>query len=63
MAAAEPAFLTALVVPEANVKPKRVDRTSIWKALGRMVIVLGNGQRVVVEAGVDAAAHARVLVP
>jgi transposase len=60
-AAAEPAFVPAVVVPEPEATSERGGRTPMSTASGRMVIVLGKGQRVVVDAGVDAAALTRVL--
>jgi len=40
---------------------ERGSRTPASPTSGRMVIVLGRGQRVVVDAGVDAGALSRVL--
>jgi len=55
-AASHPAagFVPAVVIPQEN-------RASPTGATGRMVIVLANGRRVIVDAGVDPAALARVL--
>ena len=47
--------MPAVVVPEA----KKANPGAT--ATGRMVIVLAGGRRIVVDAGVDAAALARVL--
>lgn len=58
---AEPAFVPAVVVSEPEAASERVGRTPTSAASGRMVIVLGRGRRVVVDAGMDAAALARVL--
>ena len=58
---AEPAFVPAMVVSEPEAASERVGRTPTSAASGRMVIVLGRDRRVVVDAGVDAAALARVL--
>ena len=60
-AVAEPAFVPAVVVSEPEAASERVGRTPTSAASGRMVIVLGRGRRVVVDAGVDAAALTRVL--
>ena len=57
---AGPAFVPA-VVSEAETPPEQVKRISVSPAAGRMVIVLGRGRRIVVDAGVDAAALTRVL--
>ena len=48
-------FVPAMVVPETAPTVPAVP------ARGRMVIVIANGRRVIVDAGVDAAALARVL--
>jgi transposase len=48
-------FVPAMVVPETAPTVPAVP------ARGRMVIVMANGRRVIVDAGVDAAALARVL--
>ena len=48
-------FVPAMVVPEA------APTVTTVPARGRMVIVIANGGRVIVDAGVDAAALARVL--
>ena len=48
-------FVPALVVPEITPTVPTVP------ARGRMVIVVANGRRVMVDAGVDAAALARVI--
>ena len=48
-------FVPAVVVPETAPTVPAVP------ARGRMVIVVANGRRVIVDAGVDAAALARVL--
>jgi transposase len=48
-------FVPAMVVPETAATVPAVP------ARGRMVIVIANGRRVIVDAGVDAAALARVL--
>jgi transposase len=48
-------FVPAVVVPEER------KATTLTGAVGRMVIVLTGGRRVIVDAGVDAAALARVL--
>ncbi|WP_407530459.1 IS66-like element accessory protein TnpA [Methylobacterium oryzisoli] len=55
------AFVPAVVVPAAETPPEQASRTAASPMVGRMVIVLGRGRRVVVDAGVDAAALARVL--
>ena len=60
-ASSEPAFVPAVVVSEPEAASERVGRTPTSAASGRMVIVLGRGRRVVVDAGVDAAALSRVL--
>ncbi|MGU3661941.1 IS66-like element accessory protein TnpA [Methylobacterium fujisawaense] len=57
---AGPAFVPA-VVSEAETPPEQARRTSASPVVGRMVIVLGRGRRIVVDAGVDAAALTRVL--
>ena len=49
-----PGFVPAVVVPEER-------RASPTASAGRMVIVLTNGRRIIVDAGVDPAALARVL--
>ena len=49
-----PGFVPAVVIPEER-KP------SLAGTVGRMVIVLPGGRRVIVDAGVDSAALARVL--
>jgi transposase len=54
------AFVPA-VVSEAETPPEQARRTSASPVVGRMVIVLGRGRRIVVDAGVDAAALTRVL--
>ena len=51
----KPGFVPAVVVPEAKKANPGATVT------GRMVIVLAEGCRIVVDAGVDAAALARVL--
>ena len=48
-------FVPAVVVPEER------KATTLTGTVGRMVIVLTGGRRVIVDAGVDAAALARVL--
>jgi len=48
-------FVPAMVVPET------APTVTTVPARGRMVIVIANGGRVIVDAGVDAAALARVL--
>ena len=48
-------FVPAMVVPETRPSVPPVP------ARGRMVIVIANGSRIIVDAGVDAAALARVL--
>ena len=48
-------FVPAMVVPET------VPTVPAVPARSRMVIVIANGRRVIVDAGVDAAALARVL--
>jgi transposase len=48
-------FVPAMVVPETRPSVPAVP------ARGRMVIVIANGSRIIVDAGVDAAALARVL--
>jgi transposase len=48
-------FVPAMVVPETMPTVPAVP------ARGRMVIVIANGRRVIVDSGVDAAALARVL--
>lgn len=60
-AVAEPAFVPAVVVSEPEAASDRGDRAPTSPASGRMLIVLGRGRRVVVDAEVDAAALARVL--
>jgi transposase len=50
-----PGFVPAVVVPES----KKADLGAT--ATGRMVIVLAGSRRIIVDAGVDAAALARVL--
>ena len=50
----EPGFVPAVVVPEQ-------EKTSLTATVGRMVIVLADRRRIIVDAGVDAAALARVL--
>jgi transposase len=54
---ANPAFVPARVVPDTW--PSRL--SAAGGASGRMEIVLHGGRRVVVDAGVDAAALARVV--
>src|SRR4051794_4157606 len=49
-----PGFVPAVVVPEER-------RASPTASAGRMVIVLTNGRRIIVDAGVDPATLARVL--
>ncbi|HUK08479.1 MAG TPA: transposase [Stellaceae bacterium] len=51
-----PSFVPAMVVTD---KPSA--EASTGAAKGRMVIILGNGRRVIVDAGVDPVALARVL--
>jgi len=51
-----PGFVPAVVVPEA-----KKANLGAATATGRMVIVLAGGRRIVVDAGFDAAALARVL--
>lgn len=58
---AEPTFVPAIVVPEPEAASERASRTPTSAASGRIVIVLGRGRRIVVDAAVDAAALARVL--
>lgn len=58
---AAPAFVPAVMVSEPDATLERGSRTPASPAPGRMVIVLGSGQRVVVDAGVDAGALSRVL--
>jgi len=48
-------FVPAMVVPE------RAPTVSAAPTRGRMVIVIANGRRVIVDSGFDAAALARVL--
>ena len=48
-------FVPAMVVPDA------APRVPAVPARGRMVIVIANGRRVIVDSGVDAVALARVL--
>ncbi len=55
-AATAPGFVPAMVVPD---EPSAAAPGASTQ--GRMVIVIGNGRRVIVDAGVDAAALARVL--
>ena len=50
----EPGFVPAVVVPEQ-------EKTSLTATVGRMVIVLADSRRIIVDAGVDLAALARVL--
>ena len=58
-----PRFVPAVVAPEptpaAQISPRR--RTARPPALGRMVIEVGRGRRLVVEGPVDAEALAHVL--
>ncbi len=49
-----PGFVPAIVVPEAQPGTAR-------SATGRMEIVVAKGRRIIVDAGVDAAALARVI--
>ena len=49
-----PGFVPAVVLPEQR-------KTSLTGSVGRMVIVLAGSRRIIVDAGVDAAALARVL--
>lgn len=49
-----PGFVPAIVVPEARPGTAR-------GAIGRMEIVVAKGRRIIVDAGVDAAALARVI--
>jgi transposase len=49
-----PGFVPAVVIPEQR-------NASLTGTIGRMVIVLPGGRRVIVDAAVDAAALARVL--
>ena len=49
-----PGFVPAIVVPEAQPRMAR-------GAIGRMEIVVAKGRRIIVDAGVDAAALARVI--
>lgn len=55
-----PAFVPA-VVSEPEPASEQAGREGAATPSGRMVIVLGRGRRVVVDAGVDADALARVL--
>jgi transposase len=48
-------FVPAIVVPET------APTVPAMRARGRMVIVIANGRRVIVDSGVDAVALARVL--
>jgi transposase len=56
-AEARPAFVPAVVVPE----PTPTARTVTSSSSGRMLIVLGKGRRILVDATVEAAALERVL--
>ncbi len=49
-----PGFVPAVVLPEEG-------KTTLTRTVGRIVIVLPGGRRVIVDAGVDSAALARVL--
>ena len=49
-----PGFVPAVVVPEQA-------KTSLTATVGRMVIVLADSRRIIVDAGVDSGALARVL--
>ena len=53
--AAPTGFMPAIMVPEMNRAPPAAS------CAGQMVIVVGKGRRVIVDAGVDAAALGRVL--
>jgi len=53
--AAEPAFVPAVVVPEAAPTPQADP------SRGRVEIVLASGRRLVVDAGIDAVALARLV--
>ena len=55
------AFVPAVMVSEPDATLERGSRTPASPTSGRMVIVLGRGQRVVVDAGVDAGALSRVF--
>lgn len=50
-----PGFVSAVVIPDAS----RPSQTS--SPAGRMEIVIGKGRRIIVDAGVDAEALARVI--
>jgi transposase len=50
-------FVPAMLVPDPSASPT----VSALPASGRMVIVVGKDRRVIVDAGVDATALARVL--
>lgn len=56
----KPAFVPAVVV-SAAASPNVLLSPAATPASGRMVIELGNDRRIIVDAGVDAAALARVL--
>ena len=56
-----PAFVPAMIVPEAAQKPRLEGMGPPQWSNGRMVIELGRGRRVVVDGSVDADALARVL--
>jgi transposase len=55
----KPAFVPAVVSVAAE--PNALPTSVATPASGRMVIELGNDRRIIVDAGVDAAALARVL--
>jgi transposase len=55
------AFVPAVMVSEPDATLERGSRKPASPSSGRMVIVLGRGQRVVFDVGVDAGALSRVL--
>ena len=58
---ATPLLVPAVVVPEPEPTMEQAAPSRTTAASGRMVIVLGQGRRIVVDASVDAQALARVL--
>jgi transposase len=56
-----PGFVPAVIVPEPPASPPRPDPRVPRPREGRIEIVLARGRRVIVEAGIDPEALARIL--
>ncbi|ACL62509.1 IS66-like element accessory protein TnpA [Methylobacterium nodulans] len=59
--AVTPTFVPAVVVPAPEPTRERAETSRSSSTSSRMVIVLGKGRRIVVDASVEAEAPARVL--